>query len=171
MIRFRYQPTFEDYAAFNRIVLTRQLRMRPIIGLAAVLLVVFLANPFLQRATGTLQGSIWAAYWNGIGLLFIPVVVAFLLIVLRVGTKRRWRDAVDLREAASYEIDEEGIRVSAVSFSSRIEWSNLKDAELKRGYFLLRTGQQAYYYFPASVVPDQAALISLLQSKGLMKGR
>lgn len=170
MIRFRYQPTLEDYTMLNRIVLYRHVTIRFLRWFALVLFVAFLVSPFLQQA-GQVRRGIWESYGNNIGLLFLPFMAVFLWVSTTIGVKRRWNSATELRDTKDYEIDEQGVRLAASSFSGNMEWRLFKSADLARGYFLLRTAQNQYHYFPASVVPDQAALISLLQSKGLMKGR
>lgn len=163
MIRFSYQPIFEDWFAFNRIVVMRQLRF---INLLAILnLVAFLIYPFASGAGREDRETVLATYRNSARMLFIPGVAVFVLVATYVGVRRRWNAAAELREAREYEFDEGGVRVRTASFSSYLEWCLFKRAERRKGYFLLNTAQNQFHYFPESVVPDKDALDALLASK------
>jgi hypothetical protein len=49
--------------------------------------------------------------------------------------------------------------------SGYLEWKHFTERKLQGGYFLLKTGQNQYHYFPATVVPDPNALTALLTQK------
>jgi hypothetical protein len=163
MIRFRYQPTFKDWFTFNRIVGFRHFRF--LIGLSLLLLILFLLYPFALMVTGHDEVGIMGGYRQSVGLLVIPVVVCFLLIATYLAVRKRWRAAEEVREARDYEIDENGVRVTGITLSGFLEWRHFTRAELKKGYFLLKTAQNQFHYFPAAVVPDQQALGDLLARK------
>jgi hypothetical protein len=164
MIRFRYQPTFEDWFALNRMVVLRQFRF--LVWLALVLLALFLIYPFMWQALGhRLEGGVLGVYRNNLGLLFIPGLTCFLLVATYFGVRKRWMTADEIREAREYVFDDSGVRVNGASQSSYLEWRHFKHAELKRGYFILKTAQNQYHYFPASVVSDAAKLHELVASK------
>jgi hypothetical protein len=95
----------------------------------------------------------------------LPGFIGLMLLFTYRAIRKRWNSAEELREAREYVIDDAGIRITAATFSGFLEWRLLTRGELKQGYFLLRTGQNQFYYFPASIVPDQQALIDLLARK------
>jgi hypothetical protein len=169
MIRFRFQPTFQDWFALNRILVIRQFRF--LIGLSTFILALYVVYPFLLQSMGHDEGGIIGAYRKSLPALFIPGLVTLILIGTYVGVRKRWRAAEELREVRDYEIDESGVRVTGSSLSGFLDWRHFTHAELKRGYFMLRTAQNQFHYFPASVVPDQHALNELLAKKvGPKKG-
>ena len=163
MIRFRYQPTFKDWLALNRIVSFRFLLGGICVSL--VLLILFLGYPFALRLAGHHEITFMQAYRQGAGLLLLPGFVGLMLLFIYRAIRKRWNSAEELREAREYVIDDAGVRITAATFSGFLEWRLLTQAELKQGYFLLRTGQNQFHYFPASIVPDQQALIDLLARK------
>lgn len=169
MIRFRYQPTFEDWFALNRIVVFRQLRF--LIGLAIVLLALFLIYPFALAAVGQDEGGVLGAYQKSLAMLFIPGLTCFLLLATYFGVRKRWRTAEEIREEREYVLDEDGVRVTGSSLAGFLEWRHFTHAELKKGLFLLKTAQNQFHYFPVAVVPDKDALNALLARKvGAKKG-
>jgi len=163
MIRFRYQPTFKDWFALNRIVGFRHFRFA--IALSLFLITGFLVYPLALIVTGHNEGGIMEGYRQSAGLLLFPAVVCFLLIATHLAVRKRWRAAEELREAREYEIDETGVRFTGGTLSGFLEWRHFTRADLKKGYFLLRTAQNQFHYFPAEVVPDQQALSDLLARK------
>ena len=162
MIRFQYQPTFKDYLALNRHVLGRHLGK--LIVIAVCLLALYLALPFLSVITDATKG-VWGIYWSGTPLLILPALVVFLVIATYVGARKRWKAAEEIRIEREYQIDDIGVRVTGSSLSGFLEWRHFTDAEILKEYFVLKTAQNQYHFFPASVVPDRKALAELLRNK------
>jgi hypothetical protein len=163
MIRFRYQPTFEDWLALNRIVGFRHFWF--LIWLSLLMLGLFVLSPFALIAAGHHEVGSVEAYRQSAGLLLVPMVLCFILIATYLGIRKRWRDAGELREAREYVIDDNGVRVTCETQSGFQEWRHFTRASIKNGYFVLGTAQKQYHYFPAAVVPDQRALSDLLARK------
>ena len=162
MIQFRYQPTLRDYLAFHRHILGRRLRTLTII--AGCLLALYLAVPFLAQRTEASQ-NVWGMYLSVSPLLILPALVAFIVVVTSVAARKRWKAAEELRIEREYQIDDVGVRVAGSSFAGFLEWKHFTDAEILKGYFILKTAQNQYHFFPASVVPDTETLSSLLAAK------
>jgi hypothetical protein len=163
MIRFRYQPTFEDWFALNRIVGFRQFWF--LIGLSLLMIALFILYPFALMAAGHHEVGVLEAYGQSVGLLLVPMVLCFLSIPTYLGIRKRWRNAGELREAREYEIDDNGVRVTGETLSGFLEWRHFTRASLTNGYFVLGTAQKQFHYFPATVVPDRQALSDLLARK------
>ena len=163
MIRFQYTPSYKDWFAFNRIVLLRQFRF--LIVIAGCLLGIYLVYPFTLNALGHDEGTVFEVYTKNAGVLIMPGIVCFLLVAIYLGVRKRWRSAAELREVREYQIDEEGVRVTATSLAGFLAWRHITKVERRKGFFLLKTAQNQYYYFPESVVPDPEALHRLLKTK------
>ena len=163
MIRFRYQPTFEDWFAVNRIVGLRYFWL--LIGPSLLVIALFILYPFALMTAGHHEIGILEGYRQSLGMLLVPAVLCFLLIATYLGIRKRGRDAEELREAREYEIDDNGVRVTGETLSGFLEWRHFTRASLKNGYFVMGTVQKQFHYFPAAVVPDQQALSDLLARK------
>lgn len=169
MIRFRFQPTLKDWVAFHRIVVLRQFRFLNV--LALVIIAIFLIYPYALRAADHEVESVVAIYWNNIGTLFVPFVAGLLVGWIHYSVKKRWRTAEEMREARDYEIDETGVRVTGSSLSGYLEWRHFTTTQRKGGYFLLKTAQNQFHYFPEAIVPDTKALAALLEEHVRARGR
>lgn len=163
MIRFRYQPTFEDWRAFNRIVLQQQLRFFKVLALA--IFILSLIYPLALRSMGRNEEGLLVAYRKNPAVWVIPGLAALVWGATYIGVRKRWKAAEELREAREYEIDQSGVRVTGASLSGCLEWRYFTRAERKDGYFLLKTGQNQFHYFPESAVSDKEALNALLAAK------
>jgi hypothetical protein len=159
VVRFRYTPTFEDWRALNRHVWLKQFRL--LIVVASVVLFCFVALPFAHRLVGRDVG-LWETYKSNIGALWLPGVVAFLLGAVYYGIYRGWRTRADVREEREFVIDEHGVSVAGTSFSGSLDWQHLKEADVVRGLVMLKTKQNAFYYFPRRLIADWPAFQSLV---------
>ncbi|MEO6993018.1 MAG: hypothetical protein ABI273_05290 [Lacunisphaera sp.] len=168
MIRFRFQPTFEDYSALNRFVIWRQLRY--LIVIAGMLVVLFALQPV---TLGSMGGSRSASevYRSSLGILILPGLVTFLLIVSYIAVRKGWNAAEELRIEREYEIDDIGVRVTGSSLSGFLEWRHFIKADRQSGYYFIKTAQSQFHYFPELVVPDQQALNELIARKMLETNR
>jgi len=162
MIKFRYAPTFKDYLALNRLVVFG--RLRSLMVIAAVLCVLFLVQPFVNIGSDHDRG-VWEVYRSSLALLILPGLVGVLVGVTFVAARKRWKTAEELRVEREYEIDETGVRVNSPTVAGFLDWRHIVEAKQQGGYFLLRTAQFQYYYFPAAVVPDRRELVRLIAGK------
>lgn len=162
MIRFDYQPTWDDYLALNHYALLRRSRILFII--AGVITILFLLSPLTARVHPEAKSTL-EIYRSNLGLLCVLGAFAAVPIATRLAAKKRWTAAAELRETKVFEIDESGLRVTARNFSGFLEWQLVTYAEFWRGYFLLQTGQNQFHYFPSSVVPDKKSLAELVRRK------
>jgi len=162
MTRFDYQPTLDDYLALNHYAMLR--RSRILLLIAGVTVVLFLLSPLTARLHPEAK-SILEIYRSNLSILCLLAVFAIVPAVTRLAAKKRWNAAAELREAKTFEIDESGLRVTARSFSGFLEWQLITHAEFWRGYFLLQTGQNQFYYFPASATSDRKSLVELVSRK------
>ena len=159
MIRFRFQPRFEDWRALNLRAIVRQLRVLLII--ASVILFCYLVLPFAHRMVGRDVGVL-ETYRENFGVLWLPVIVALVLGGSYVAVRRRWQSVEELRVEKEYEIDEAGVRVTGASLNGFLEWKHFHSADYTRGCFFLKTHQNQFHYFPESVVPGRRAFLDLV---------
>jgi hypothetical protein len=163
LIKFRYEPTLEDYLFLNRHVLSFGLRVAFVVVIGIIALSA--ALPFLMpRPADGAEEMNWQAYWRSIiPLLVAPFVVAPLVVLfLRRAARKRWNAAEELRVPRDYEFSDDGVRMSGGSISGAMEWRHIVQAEMANGFVLLKTGQNQYYYFPTSVLPDFNAFLNLV---------
>lgn len=162
MIRFRYQPTFKNHAAFNRRFVWRRLRIPAFFG--GLFFVMCCIQPLAAgaiRRDGGLPNDVHLSP----AVMIIPILVAVILVLTHYSIRKAWNKAGDLRAEREFQIDDTGVRVEGPSFSGFLEWQNMASAERTGGYFFLKTLQNQYYYFPESVVPDVRILTDLLARK------
>jgi hypothetical protein len=162
MIRFRYHPTFEDYAALNSFAFWRPLRS--LVFIAGALLALFLIQPFMLPGTDH-EKSAWQIYQSSMALLILPGIVCFLFIVTYRAMRKRWNAAEELRVDLEYEVDDAGIRVASESFSSSLDWRHITQAEQQGKFFFLRTAQNQFYFFPFPWSPTLRRSTSCLSER------
>jgi hypothetical protein len=154
-MRFTYTPTFADYWTLNRRVLARQ--FGKLLWFAGASFLAYCSLPVLPLSFGPNE-SVADIYRSGAALLILPGIIVFGYIATYFTGKRRWRDAAEIRSARTYEIDEKGIRVTGDAFSGFLEWRLFKSVEFSSGLVFMKTGQNQYFYFPESLLPDRKLL-------------
>ncbi len=87
------------------------------------------------------------------------------MVATLFAARKRWKAAEEVRIEREYEIDDVGVRVTGSSLYGFLEWRHFTEAEILKGYFLLKTAQNQYHFFPTAVVPDPGALSLLLAAK------
>jgi len=163
MIRFRFTPSYADFVALNRLFGFRQ--SRSLIGTSILLLVAFIAEPFILYGLGHEdEGSVWRTYLTSLPVLILPALTNLLYIFNRVNVRRRWNAAEELRCDLEYEITHEGGRVRGESLEGFLQWKHLKQVIVKGGYIVLKTAQNQLYYFPETAVPDSKALLEFVRN-------
>ncbi len=125
-------------------------------------LIAYAAYP-LFRSPDDLRTNA-AIYRANAPLLFLPVWYFFMRLLIVALMFKRFKSAKELRAEREYILDEAGVHLRSEAFSSDINWSMFTLADCNRGYYFLRTGQKLYFYFPRSLVPDQAAFNALVES-------
>ncbi|MGB8352429.1 MAG: hypothetical protein WCD79_00925 [Chthoniobacteraceae bacterium] len=166
MIRFRYEPTFRDYREFSLYAIFRGFRPY-LLTVGIVLLFLFLAYPIYFPVPGN-KASLSQIYVSNFRILLFPVV---LTAMMNWRMRKRWNASPDLRIAKEYEFDNSGIRAKGEDLSGFNSWSTFKLADFDGKYFFLKTRQNLYYYFPASVVSEKRALVRLVGGNVKVSGR
>jgi hypothetical protein len=163
MIRFQYQPTFKDYLALQCYSFFKGLGTR-----AVPIIIIFggiiLLNIFGSHSTEGTRTLLQVCEANRF-ILIIPAAVVLGLAFVYWTSRKRWNASKELRSAKEYVVDDAGVHAKGEGISVSREWSSLKGADFKGGYFFLRSGQHAYHYFPATVVPDRKTFVDLVSSK------
>jgi len=162
MIRFKYTPSFESFWRLNRRLLIARIRF--LIGMAAVLLILWIAMPLLANQPGQTKTAL-QLYGMTSPLLILPALMTWVYVLAYLGAKKRWTSSEEVRSEREYEIGEEGIQVRGDGVNGFMEWRHLVGAEFSKGWFTIRTSQQLFHYFPEAAVPDSAALRQLLKQK------
>lgn len=162
MIRFKYTPSFESFWRLNRRLLIARIRF--LVGIAAVLLILWITMPLLANQPGQTKTAL-QIYVMTSPLLFLPAVVTLVYVLTYVGTKKRWSSSEEVRSEREYEIGEEGIQIRGDGVNGFMEWRHFVGADLSKGWITIRTSQQLFHYFPEAAVPDSAALRQLLKQK------
>jgi len=143
-IRFTVTPQLRDFVRFQAYHSIRQVKLLFII--AVFLLVVFACAPFMpyQKSTTALE-----AYRSSVGVLILPAIVFLLLpATIWFSSYRRWQSAPEVREPRQYTFSDRGIEVKAATFSSKFDWTNIREAPVVKGLLLLITAQRAAYIIP-----------------------
>ena len=166
MIRFRHQPKFRDFREFSLYSIFRGFRPF-LLTVGIILLFLYLAYPIFFPAPGN-TASLPRIYVSNFRILLIPIIFT---VMMNWRMWKRWNAAPDLRITKEYEFDSSGIRVKGENLSGFNSWSTFKLADFDGRYFFLKTGENLYYYFPASVVPDKRAFIKMVGSQVKVSGR
>jgi hypothetical protein len=141
----------------NQHVVIKQFRF--LIVFAGFVLFCFLLLPFAHRLAGR-EMSLWEGYKSGFGALWLPGIVVFLLGAVYYGTHRGWKTRPELREEREFVFDDNGVTVTGATFSGRMDWQHLKEADLARGLVLIKSNQNLFYYFPQRLIVDWPAFRS-----------
>jgi hypothetical protein len=168
MIEFTFTPTFNDYWQLNRYVVgktMRRLKWPCILSACAYVLMPWSLRHLSHQASVYTETPIFESYIRGLPILFIPGLVVFLFSVTFLSAKVRWKKAPELSCAQTYTIGDEGVSIKADAGDGSVSWRYIAYAELRDGWFFLKTGQNLFYYFPKSIVPDPKALAHLITSK------
>ena len=159
MIRFRYEPKFRDFREFSLYAIFRG--FRPFLLTAGIVLFfLFLVYPIYFQALGNRAG-LSQIYVSNFRILLFPIV---LMAMMNWRMRKRWNASPDLRIAKEYEFDSSGIRAKGENLSGFNSWSTFKLADFDGKYFFLKTRQNLYYYFPASVIPDKRTFVKMVSS-------
>jgi hypothetical protein len=161
-MRIDYSPTFSDYWAFTRFALKRQFRW--FIYLPVVLLALYLVQPLLPLHRDQNPSALDVYRQNARSLIW-PGVFGLVFVMAYVGARNRWSKVKELREPKVYELDEAGLKASGESFTGSADWSLVKEAHFTRKFVYLMTGQNQYYFFPVTAVPDIDQLRALVAAK------
>lgn len=161
-MRIDYIPTFSDYWAFNRYAIKRQFSL--LVYLPILLLVLYLVQPLLSHRLGQNLSAL-EVYRQNLKSLIWPGIFGLVFIMSYVGARQRWSKLKELRDPKVYEIDNEGLKVSSESFTASAEWSLINEAHFTPKFVFLMSGQNQYYFFPVSTVPDMEQLRSLVSGK------
>lgn len=162
MIKFRFTPQFRDYWRLNLHYVTGMTRR--LHWFAGAMFFLYLFSPWLASLPGRERTAV-QSYVLFLPLLALPAILAFMVVATFAAAKKRWRSADELRTGRDYEITEEGIQIRGDGVSGFLEWRHFSSAEFSKGWFFLKTAQNAFHYFPATVVPDVSALVSLVERK------
>ena len=144
VIRIEYTPALRDFQRFNWYLLYR--RFWWLFLVACLLLLYFAFAPFMPQQD---HPSALTAYGRAWGALLYPVM--FLIVVpltAVISTRRRWKNAAEIREPRSYEFSDAGIKVAGPSFQASVSWQNIGRAETTGTLILLFTRQNLAYLIP-----------------------
>jgi hypothetical protein len=161
MIEFTFTPEFADYWRLNRKVLYTSLRTSLwIAGVLGVLGLLAVPMAFVGQ-----QPDPKEVLFGILRALFIPGLFLSVFGMTHYFAKKRWRMAADLRVTRHYHIDERGITTKGDGFDGFLSWELIEEADHDSGWYYLKTAQNIFHYFPASVVPDSDTLNKLITNK------
>jgi hypothetical protein len=162
MIRFRYEPKFEEWRFLNRHLIWPRVRTPGIIG--GLFLLLFATRPFLFKVVWPRQ-SVQYTDAGIIPVIILVIAAIFFVLAIERQIRKRWETAEELRVVHDYEITDQGVRTVASSLEGFMEWRYFVSADFAKGFIMLKTAQNQFYYFPLSIVPDGAKLLELIEQK------
>jgi len=161
-VRIRFLPTFSEYWQLNRFVLARKFRW--FLWMCVSVFALFLISPWVvfkaYRSAGVVE-----RYREVLPLLFAPGWLLLVYVATYVKAKKRWQTIAHLPEEKEYELEDAGLHARCQSANSNCGWNVVQSATITEQLVYLSLGQNLYWYFPVSAVPDMAQLVGLLTDK------
>jgi hypothetical protein len=97
--------------------------------------------------SGEPEKSLLKLYISGLPLLILPAILGGVYLSVGYFAKRQWDQMEAIRSERIYEIEETGLRTTAASFSSFLEWKIFSGFELAKGFVLLKVTENQFYFF------------------------
>ena len=138
-------PTVADYQHLQYWTFFSTLAGKAFVGAAGLNLVV------------ALYAAIQFPEILNLGIFFMPIMLAIILVFMYIGPKRTFATVAVMREPRTYQLSEQGLQVQGSTFSSQTTWPQIvRVAETKQTFFFFIGPQQAYIIPKRSLVNPTA---------------
>lgn len=161
-IRFKYSPEFSHYWRLNCYILTKSLKLLLLFG--GICILMFIVSPWVLRNFGINQGM-WDSYKSSLSFLILPGLIAFIFGATYMSARKRWQRSDELRSDKEFCFSDKGVEVVGEGLRGFLDWSHFTSGEYHKGFFYLKTSQNAFHFFPVNQIPDWETFKSLVTAK------